>query len=259
MTKKVSLHVSKLRSMDFINKNFTFETVPFNEMLDKIFSKEVNSESGEAIRYYMRSLGENMRKEVSDIWKTYPELSKDFHVPACVPMVMERYFSSCLRISSADIQMWTHYDIMDNVLCQISGSKKVVLWAPEETNNLYIHGSSSNVLDIDKPDLAKFPKFAKANRLEGILNPGEFIFIPALWFHNVLTLTPCISVNVFWRHLDEEYYQKKDLYGNKDLVIAEKAKEELKKAIETLNTIHPYYKQFYTLRLIEELKSTLEK
>ena len=39
--------------------------------------------------------------------------------------------------------------------------------------------------------------------------------LAALWFHNVTALEPCVSVNVFWYHLDKLVYDKKDLYGNK--------------------------------------------
>jgi hypothetical protein len=45
-------------------------------------------------------------------------------VPECVPMASvnnKKHFSSAFRISSKDMQMWTHYDIMDNVLCEIVG------------------------------------------------------------------------------------------------------------------------------------------
>jgi len=38
--------------------------------------------------------------------------------------------------------------------------------------------------------------------------------LPALWLHNVTALEPCISINVFWRHLAPEMYDRKDLYGN---------------------------------------------
>ncbi len=44
------------------------------------------------------------------------------------------YFSSCLRISSEGIRLWTHYDIMDNVLCNIRGRKRVVLWEPSDVS-----------------------------------------------------------------------------------------------------------------------------
>lgn len=86
-------------------------------------------------------------------------------------------------------------------------------------------GSTSHVLDIDNPDLIQFPLFAKAHKIECILKEGEILFIPgisqsydnheAYWFHNVLTMDPCIAVNIFWKHMTDEFYYSKDLYGNR--------------------------------------------
>lgn len=121
------------------------------------------------------------------------------------------------------------------------------------------------------------------------------MFIPALWFHNVLTLEPSISINVFWKHLQDEYYSKKDLYafdkklnslshftsilivekhrqlreergafisfcryGNKDLVLAEKAMEQLDNVIKTIQQLPEYYREFYVQMLITQLKSKIQ-
>lgn len=48
-------------------------------------------------------------------------------------------------------------------------------------------GSSSRVPDIHDPDLARFPRFARTqrSRIEGLLTPGDAVFIPPLWFHHV--------------------------------------------------------------------------
>ena len=42
------------------------------------------------------------------------------------------------------------------------------------------------VVDIDHPDTEQFPLFASAERYEADLEPGDVLFIPALWFHNML-------------------------------------------------------------------------
>lgn len=144
-------------------------------------------------------------------------------------VAQDRKFSSVLRVSSENVQLWTHFDVMDNVLCNIVGRKRVIMWAPEDVDKLYVTGSTSAVVDMEAPDLAKYPLFAQAQRVEFVLEPGDMLFIPgicrarqayslasaALWFHNVLPLEPCVSVNMFWKHLPDEAYQGKDLYGNK--------------------------------------------
>lgn len=39
-------------------------------------------------------------------------------------------------------------------------------------------GDKSEVLDVDTPDLDRFPDFVKARRYECVLNPGDLLFIP---------------------------------------------------------------------------------
>lgn len=39
-------------------------------------------------------------------------------------------------------------------------------------------GDKSEVLDIDAPDLKRFPEFVKAKRYECVLEPGDLLFIP---------------------------------------------------------------------------------
>jgi len=80
------------------------------------------------------------------------------------------------------------------------------------------------------------------------------LFIPSLWFHNVLTITASISVNIFWKHLEEEYYAKKDLYGNKELIIGSTAMSEVDQICEKLQHLPKYYRDFYALKIIENIK-----
>lgn len=39
-------------------------------------------------------------------------------------------------------------------------------------------GDKSEVVDIDSPDLKRFPDFVKAKRYECVLEPGDLLFIP---------------------------------------------------------------------------------
>ena len=39
-------------------------------------------------------------------------------------------------------------------------------------------GDKSEVLDIDNPDLKRYPEFVKAMRYECELEPGDILFIP---------------------------------------------------------------------------------
>ncbi|KTF71872.1 hypothetical protein cypCar_00048639 [Cyprinus carpio] len=191
--------------------------------------------------------------EPADLRKQFPELAEDFHIPQFFEP--EQFFSSVFRISSPGLQLWTHYDVMDNLLAQVTGRKRVVLYSPKDALYLYLTGDKSEVLDIDTTDLQLYPEFVKASRYECILEPGDLLFIPALWFHNTLALQFGVGVNVFWRHLPPESYDKKDPYGNKDPVAASRALQSLERTLGILEELPPDYQDFYARRMVLRIQS----
>ncbi|XP_061186498.1 tRNA wybutosine-synthesizing protein 5-like [Saccostrea echinata] len=252
--KPVKIHVSPIPQMDFINKNFAYKSLPFNEFVRRA-AEDTHKEFfiSETEKYYLRALGDDVRKEVADISVQFPELAQDLVIPDLFPR--DRFFSSVFRIASRGLQLWTHYDVMDNILIQISGRKKVVLFDPADAHNLYLNGDKSEVLDIDHPDSEKYPKFYSAIRYEGQLEPGDILFIPALWFHNVVSLDFGVAVNVFWKHLEDKMYDNKDIYGNKDLQPAVRAMQIADRAIKALEELPPVYRDFYARRLVSKIEN----
>lgn len=251
---EVKVHVSTNAQMDFINKNFLYRSLPFSTLIKRAAvttHQEFFIDENEV--YYLRALGDDPRKDVADIHQQFPDLAKDITFPDFFPP--ERFFSSVFRIASKGLQLWTHYDIMDNILIQVTGHKRVVLFSPQEAENLYLDGDKSRVLDIDSPDLTQYPKFAHAVRLEGRLEPGDILFIPALWFHNVISEEAGVAVNVFWKHLPDELYDHKDTYGNKDLVLAQRAMQIVDGAIKLLDKLPEEYRDFYARRLVLRIQS----
>ena len=171
------------------------------------------------------------------------------------------YHSSVLRLASDDTQLWTHFDVMDNALAQITGSKRVVLWPPSEDENLYVDGSSSRVADVDAWNDEEYPLYRKAvhARRECELSPGDVLFIPALWFHNVTSIGFSVAVNVFWRShphersADNHLYSSKDLYGNKDPPAATRALELAAASADGLKGLPEPFRSFYARRAARSL------
>ena len=109
-----------------------------------------------------------------------------------------------------------HYDPMDGTLTQLHGAKRVILFPPSQLYNLYPipvinhlwHGLKRRAVYSqvypDRPDFNTFPRFeaAQTHRCEVILNRGEILFIPAGWWHEVISVgSPqeiTCSVNRFW-------------------------------------------------------------
>uniref|UniRef100_H2ZI59 tRNA wybutosine-synthesizing protein 4 n=1 Tax=Ciona savignyi TaxID=51511 RepID=H2ZI59_CIOSA len=247
------VHVSETSQMDFINKNYLYRKLPFREVVKRAsVTKHTEYFINPKEFYYFRSLGENVRTEASNITEQFPQFKDDIKIPQFFPQ--ESFFSSVFRISSAGMQLWTHYDVMDNLLIQINGRKRVTLFPPSDALYLYLHGDKSMVTDIDRPDLTKFPNFIKAKRYECVLEAGDILFIPALWFHNVIALEFGIAVNVFWKNLKPELYDKKDPYGNKDLIPAARSMDILNRALKVLDELPEEYRDFYARKMVAKIQ-----
>jgi len=89
-----------------------------------------------------------------------------------------------LFISGKGARTRLHVDpwCSDALLCQIYGEKEFVMYDPSQAPYLTSRGST---VDVEVPDLRKFPDFARARALvRDVLRPGEILFVPAGWFHH---------------------------------------------------------------------------
>ncbi|WP_446740867.1 cupin-like domain-containing protein [Sphingomonas sp. CFBP 13706] len=101
----------------------------------------------------------------------------------------------------------THYDGSANLACVVAGRRRFVLFPPEQLENLYVGpldhtmaGQPASMVDPDEPDLERYPRFAEAMRHARVadLGPGDAIFIPALWWHNVRSYEPLNILVNYW-------------------------------------------------------------
>lgn len=83
-----------------------------------------------------------------------------------------------------------HFDLTNNLLAQVTGRKRLLLVPPSETRHLAHHRHVfSDVHDIASPErLARYPEARKARRFEVELAPGDLLYIPVGWWHQVLAL-----------------------------------------------------------------------
>lgn len=106
------------------------------------------------------------------------------------------------------VRVATHYDSNDNIACVVAGRRRFTLFPPDQIANLYPGpleitpaGTPVSMVDVDKPDLDRFPRFAAAQEAawHAELAPGDAIFIPYLWWHAVRSLDPLsVLVNYWW-------------------------------------------------------------
>ncbi|MGB0513746.1 MAG: cupin-like domain-containing protein, partial [Wenzhouxiangellaceae bacterium] len=104
-----------------------------------------------------------------------------------------------------------HYDIMDNIAVVCAGRRRFTLFPPDQLANLYLGpidltpaGQQISLVDPDNPDFNRFPRYREAleHAQFAELEPGDAIYIPAMWWHQVNALAPFnILVNHWWRDL----------------------------------------------------------
>jgi hypothetical protein len=98
-----------------------------------------------------------------------------------------------------------HCDYDDNIFAQIWGAKRIFLSPPHHDEFLYPREANAilfgSPFDPEAPDYEKFPLAREALMIECIVNPGDMLYVPAGWYHQVRALTFSLSSNRWARAL----------------------------------------------------------
>lgn len=140
---------------------------------------------------------------VQPIPRTFPALTSD--VDPLPRWVGKLHSGPHLWVASRGHYEFTHYDPDDGLLMMIQGQKRVRLISPAHLHAMYPNTLGSlgrtiqSQVDLEDENLASnFPLFDRSFVLETVLNPGDCLFIPFGWWHQVTSLTASISINMFW-------------------------------------------------------------
>ena len=101
-----------------------------------------------------------------------------------------------------------HHDMSHNIACCLVGRRRFTLFPPEQVENLYPGpleptpgGQVVTMADIHAPDFERFPRLSQALAAAQIaeLEPGDALFYPAMWWHQVNALESFnVMVNYWW-------------------------------------------------------------
>ena len=136
----------------------------------------------------------------------------------------------------------THRDANHNLLAQVIGTKKLTLFSPVFTGALYSHRAGSRLgrysrVDLDCPDLYRFPEARELVSTEVTLHAGETLFLPVYWWHRVETVEVSVSVNFWWAPpLHLALHSRQLPVGG--------TPEEVFQAIHTLADLSPFPSEF---------------
>ncbi|WP_432201028.1 cupin-like domain-containing protein [Erythrobacter sp. W53] len=159
--------------------NFERRQVALSEMLDKLLAMANGQDPSGDLALYAGSVPAS---------SCLPDLAQHNPMPLLPPEIEPRiWIGNASRVAA-------HFDPDLNIACAISGTRRFILFPPEQVANLYIGplefnmaGPPASLVDFANPDHERFPRFAEAweQRIEVELSPGDALFIPPLWWHHV--------------------------------------------------------------------------
>ncbi len=119
--------------------------------------------------------------------------------------------STLRRLARQKVYLWMgpagcraplHIDPLHNFAVQLFGRKRWTLFPASQQPSLYLPSTLSSPhfspVDVESPQLERFPRYADATPLVVDLEPGEILFVPSGWAHHVRSLSLSISVNLWW-------------------------------------------------------------
>ncbi len=172
-------------------ENFRFGPAPLPQILDRILSEKASARPSAV---YMQS---------APVDTHLPGFAADNSLDLLPETVRPRIWIGTRTVTRA------HYDLNANIACVVAGRRRVYLFPPDQLPNLYpgpfdrtIGGVPVSMVDILKPDLERHPRFAEAQKvMETVeLDPGDALYIPYGWWHEIHALSPVNAlVNYWWR------------------------------------------------------------
>jgi hypothetical protein len=137
--------------------------------------------------YYMTANNEVLRR---------PEFAPLLADIGSLPAVCDR--TQLSRLSSfwfgpAGTVTPLHHDTLMLFHTQVVGRKRWRFVSPLESPKLYNHHGVFSPIDVDRPDYARYPSFRDVTVIEVVVEPGETMFLPLGWWHQVTSLDVSLS------------------------------------------------------------------
>jgi len=172
-----------------LREMFATEEMPFSAFLDRITTGPIEERSrllftGDE-HFILR-----VRDGVESRNDALGPLLEDIVLPPIVPA--SRLYSIWGWFSGPNVRTWLHYDNngCHNLNAQVAGHKRAWLIDPEQIERcaLFPEGgvnpaTNCSQIDVEHPDLERFPHFHELEAWEAELHAGDLLFIPANWLH----------------------------------------------------------------------------
>ncbi|CAL8273451.1 unnamed protein product [Lota lota] len=175
----------------YTDEEWSQRLLTVNEFIDKYISAKVED----------KPVGYLAQHQLFD---QIPELKEDIRIPdyCCLGNEDEDNITINAWFGPLGTVSPLHQDPQHNFLAQVLGSKYIRLYSPSDSGKLYPHESpllhNTSQVEVENPDVERFPEFVEAPYLECVLKPGEVLFIPTQHWHYVRSLELSFSVSFWW-------------------------------------------------------------
>jgi hypothetical protein len=170
--------------------NFERETLGLGEAMERMAECAAEPHRG---TLYMGSLPAS---------RHLPAFAAENRLPFLAPDIEPRVWVGNASLVSC------HYDTFDNLACVVAGERRFTLYPPNAIGDLYIgpidHTMSGPPVSLaagSAPGDPRYPRFeaARERALTAELKPGDALYLPKLWWHQVEATRPFnVLVNFWW-------------------------------------------------------------
>lgn len=170
--------------------NFERETLGLSEALVRIAACAAEPERG---TLYLGSLAAG---------RHLPRFAAENRLPFLPPGIEPRVWIGNTSLVSC------HYDTFDNLACVVAGRRRFTLYPPDAIGDLYVgpidHTMAGQPVSLAAgcaPGDPRYPRFeaARERALTVDLHPGDALYLPKLWWHQVEATEPFnLLVNFWW-------------------------------------------------------------
>ncbi len=131
-----------------------------------------------------------------------PGFARDNEMPAVPPWVSPRiWLGNASNVSC-------HNDTFDNIACVIAGRRRFTLYPPEAVADLYVgpvdYTMAGRPVSLAAGAMASDPRYPRFEAIRDTalvadLGPGDALYLPKLWWHQVEAFDPVnMLVNYWW-------------------------------------------------------------
>lgn len=137
--------------------------------------------------------------EIADDYRVLPHFSADLYEKRWFPFKLTPPPHAIL-VGPRGAFTKLHFDLggSHSWNAQIVGRKRWLLVSPDQMRNCYMQtrqvGGYYPGTELQKPDLERYPLLGKVKFRTGVVHPGEMIWFPSLWLHEVVSLDDSISI-----------------------------------------------------------------